>query len=78
MDDSFLMGVLNGQADVAKQFDTVINAQAMLIAELAQPDAFKKLHRKVRLPIAGRSRIHDARDVGVIHSCKSLTLNIKS
>ena len=73
VDDSLLMRMLDGLAHWNKQFQSLLNRKALLIAVLGNGNA---LHEIGPLRFS-RARIEHARDIRMLHQRQRLTFGIK-
>ncbi len=79
MHDLFLVRVVNGVANTAKQFQPVGDAQLAVVAVLVEGlAAFDELHHKVRQPIVRRPAVQQSRNVRMIERRQDLPFFAKA
>ena len=78
MDDALLMRMLHGRTDPAEKFQTLGQAQAVLVAVARERNALDQLHHEERSPAFGRPRIEELCDVPVVHERQRLPLRLKT
>src|SRR5687767_12935918 len=79
MDDLFLMCVVDGVADRAKQLQAFANAELAIVAVLVERlAAFDELHDKVRKAIVGRAAVKQPPNVRMIERGENLSLFAKA
>ena len=67
MDDSLLVRVLDGLADLDEQIEPFLGGEIGLIAVIRDANAAHQLHHEERPTHVGRARIQHLGDVGMIH-----------
>ena len=78
MDDTLLVGVLHGFADVQEQLQSLFDREAVFVAMLRDGQAFDVLHHEVGPTARGQSRIVDAGHVGVFQQRQCLLLGLET
>ena len=74
VNNSLLMRVLNGAANLQKQIKAFFGRQAILVAELGDLDASNQFHHEVGSSGRRRARIQNFGNVRVVHQRESLPL----
>ena len=77
MDDSFLVRVLHGVADLDEQFQPLVDGQVVLVAIRGDWDAADQFHHEVGAARVGRPGIEHAGDVRVVHQRQGLPLGFE-
>ena len=77
MDDSLLMGMLHGRADLAEQVQAFQQPQPVLVAIVRERNALHQLHHEERPAGFGRTGVEDLGDVGVVHQRQGLPLGLE-
>ena len=77
MNDSFLVRMLNGMADLYKKFQPLMWGQLVLVTKLSNLHPLHQFHHKVRPAGARRARIQHLGDVRMIHERECLALGVE-
>nr|WP_235908641.1 hypothetical protein [Roseiconus nitratireducens] len=77
MNDSLLMRVMNGAANLDEQLETFFGRKISLTGKLRDWNSVDEFHDEVRPSILGDPRVQDPRDVVVVHHRQSLLLSAK-
>ena len=77
MNDSLLMGVLHGPADLHEQVQASGDRQAMLIAIVRELYSAHEFHHEVGSAAVRRAGVNHLGDVGMIHHCQGLPFGLK-
>ena len=77
VNDPFLMGVLNGLANLDKQFQAFAGIQVILVAILRYFDSPDQFHHKKWPPRFSGAGVQHARNVWMIHHGQRLLLGFK-
>src|SRR6266567_4721253 len=72
------MGMLNGVADVNKQFQPRAGPQGTLVAEIGDFNTLDQFHYEIRTAALSRAGIEDASDVRMVHQRQCLSLGLKT
>ncbi len=78
MDNSFVMGMLNGLANRNKEIQAILQRQAVLVAVLRERNPLYILHHEVRSSLFRHSTIEHLGDVWMIHQSQCLTFGFKT
>jgi hypothetical protein len=78
VDDSLLMGVLNGLADGDEQLQALLGREMLLVTVAGDGDALDKLHDEVRAAAIRGAGIEHLGDVRVIHDRQGLPLLLEA
>ncbi len=78
MDDAFLMGVLNGHADLGKDGEAVGDGESVGGAEGGDGRASDVLHDEVRMAGGHHAAVVDAGDIGVLHEGEGLAFGLET
>ena len=78
VDDSFVMRVLNGLADIDEQFQSLRCGQPIIVTEFGDRDAPHQFHHEVRSSRFRGPAIVHLGNVGMIHQGQRLTLCVKA
>jgi hypothetical protein len=78
MNDAFLMGVLDGMADLDKEFEPLPRAEMMLVAKLGDLNPAYQFHDEVGATGLRRAGVEDFGDVGMIHQGQCLALGFEA
>ena len=77
MDDPFLMGVLNGGADLREELQSGACRQFLAVAIVGDGDARNVLHDKVRPAVDGGTGIEHRGDVRMVHERHGLAFRLE-
>src|SRR5262245_15597211 len=77
MNDSLLVRVLNGLADLDEQFKAFTGAEAVLVAVVSDFYTTNQFHHKIRPTGICRADVQDPRDVRVVHQRQGLPLGLE-
>ncbi len=78
MDDSLLVRVLDGMADLHEDRDALIDAEGVSIAVGGDRVTGHVLHHEVGPPLLGRAGVEHPGDVGVVHHRQGLPLGLEA
>ena len=78
MNDSLLVGMLHGLADVDEQLQPLARTESRFVAEFGDRHAADQLHDEVRAARVRRSRIKHLGDVRMIHHRQRLPLGLEA
>jgi len=78
VNDSLLMRVLDGVADLGEEIQPLACGKIVLIAVIGDADAMHQFHDEVRPSAFRRARIENFGDVGMIHQRKRLPLGLEA
>ena len=78
VNDSFLMRVLDGLADLDKQREALFHRKAGLVAKIRDADAAHQFHDEIRPARFRRARVEHPGDVRMIHECQRLALGLEA
>ena len=74
----FLMGVLNGLADLDEQLQPLARIEPPLVAELGDRDAPDQFHHEVGAAAVRRAGVEHLGDVRVVHQRQGLPLGLEA
>ena len=77
MDDSLLVRMLHGVADLNKQLQPFLHAQPVLVTVLGDLDTIDQFHHEVRPARVGGAGIEDSGDIRMIHQGQGLALGLE-
>ena len=77
VDDAFVMGVLDGAADLNKEPQPLGGGQLVLIAVVGDPHPAHQFHDEVGSAGVSSARVQDLSDVGMVHEGQGLALGFK-
>ena len=77
VNDSLLMRVLDGVADVDKQLQPLADGQLVFVTVLRDRNALDQFHRKERPTAVGGAGIQDVGDIGMVHHRQRLPLGLE-
>ena len=78
VDDALLVGVIDGGADVAEQFEALAGVEIVLIAVVGDGDAVDQLHGEVGPPGGGGPGVEHVGDIRVVHHREGLALGLEA
>src|SRR5687768_2047113 len=78
MDDSFLVRVLDGGADLDEKFQTFARGEFVLVAVFGDARAAHPFHDERRPAIIGGAGIENLRDVWMVHHGERLSLSFEA
>jgi hypothetical protein len=78
VDDPFLVGMLDGLADMQEQSQAFLDSEPVPVAILGDRNALNMLHDEVRPSARGQTRIVDARYMGMLHEGQSLLFGLEA
>lgn len=78
VNNAFLMGVLNGLANLNKELQALADGQMALIATTGDRDAAHQRHHEIRPATFGRAGVQHLGDAGMVHQCQGLSLRLKT
>ena len=78
VDDAFLVGVLDGTAHVAKQFEPFVGRQPVAVTVVGDRNPFDQFHDEVGTARFGGATVEDPSNVGVVHHRQGLPLGLEA
>src|SRR5271166_1015777 len=78
MDDSLLVRMLNGPADLNEQLEPLGGGQLVLVTVVGDADALHQFHYKERPAGVRGARIEDFGNIGMVHERQRLTLGLET
>src|SRR5580658_2050644 len=78
MDHELFVGILHGGADFAKEPQTFVDRELILVAILVDGWAFDMLHDQIGRAVFAASAVEELHDVGMVESREGLALVAKS
>ena len=78
VDDSLLVGVLDGIADPDEQFQPLGNFELLSVGVLGDRTSLDELHHEIRPAGLGGARIEHFRDARMVHQSQGLTFGFKA
>jgi len=78
VNDAFLMGVLDGVADLHEKIQAGLGGQVVLVAVVGDFEAANQFHDEIRTAIIRRPGVEHFGDVGMVHQGESLALGLEA
>ena len=78
VDDAFLVGVVDGGADVLEKGEALLGVEFLLAAEVGDRDTLDQFHDEVGPTGGGGPGVEDPGDVGVVHHGERLALGLEA
>ena len=77
MNNSLLMSVLNGFANLHEQLQSLVDTQLVVVAVLSDRNSIDQFHHEIRTTVVCSARIKYACNIGMIHHRESLLLGLE-
>src|SRR5690242_9396952 len=78
MDDTLLMGMLDGFANPNEKAQSLVGRDVIFVAVLSNSEPANQLHYEERSPGPRGAGVENARDIRVIHECECLPFRFES